>query len=334
MLLRLFHKNYYTQISLLVVFAAVFAVPDFIQKTGANWSDNTLFLRLSGLHSWLRITWVYESLQLLVLVGLAFFIKYILTAHQLIHHSNFLPGLILISLFGFHQLFDFQLLSSINLFLLILAYSHLLKSYDDEKPDNALFSASFFIGLATFISYNNIVFLLLVWISFFVFQNYSWRYLPITIAAVIVPYFFFATWLFWFDQLPLLETEWLAISNYSYQLPQLNNLFLIITYSILGFFIFLSLSKIVPETSSKIISIRKKVGLSLWFLTISIVVLLFSGEPIVKNAYLIPLSGLLGYYLRSVKTRRKLIDAVFSLFIFFLLFQKYYLAYAPSLLNP
>ena len=77
MLLRLFHKNYYTQISLLVVFAAVFAVPDFIQKTGANWSDNTLFLRLSGLHSWLKITWVYESLQLLILVGLAFFIKYI-----------------------------------------------------------------------------------------------------------------------------------------------------------------------------------------------------------------------------------------------------------------
>lgn len=205
MLLRLFHKNYFTQISLLILFAVVFAVPDFIQKTGAEWSDNTLFLRLSCLHPWIKTIWVYESLQLLAIIGIAFFIKYIFTAHQLIHHSNFLPGLILISLFGFHQLFDFQILTSINLFLLILAYSHLLKSFDDDKPDNALFSASFYIGLATFISYTNILFLLLVWISFFVFQNYSWRYLPITIAAIIVPYLFFASWLFWFDQLSLLE---------------------------------------------------------------------------------------------------------------------------------
>ncbi len=334
MLLRLFHKNYYTQISLLILFTVAFAIPDFIQKTGENWSDNTLFLRLSCLHPWIRISWVYESLQLLVLLAIAFIIKHTLTAHQLIHQSNFLPGLILISLFGFHQLFDFQILTSINLFLLILAYSHLLKSYDDDQPDNALFSASFFIGLATFISYTNIVFLVLVWISFFVFQNYSLRYLLITIIGLIVPHLFFATWLFWFDQLPLLEKEWQTTSNFSYQLPQFNDLFLIITYAILGFFIFLSLSKIIPETSSKIISIRKKVSLSLWFLALSIIILLFSADPIVKNAYLIPLSGLLGYYLRSVKNRRNLIDTIFSLFIFFLLFQKYYLAYAPSLLNP
>jgi len=332
-LLQLFHKNYFTQISWIVVFAILFAIPDFVQQSGEIWSSNTLFLKLSCLHPWLKIHWIYETIQILTVIGIAFLVKYILTSHQLVHHSNFLPSLLIIALFGFHQVFDFQLIISLNLLILVFFYQFILQSFDEEKPDNAIFSASFFIGLATLISYNNLVFLVLIWISFLVFQNYSWRYIPISLTGIIVPYLFFFTYLFWTSQLHLINTEWTALANYPYRLPQINDVFSIIIYSILGFLIFISLSKIIPETSSKIISIRKKVSFSLWFLLISIIVMLFSNEPIVKNIFLIPLSGLLGYYLRIVKTKRKLIDFVFSLFILFLLFQKYYLAYATILIN-
>lgn len=333
MLLKLFHKNYFAQISWIIIFAILFAIPDFLYKSGEFWSSNTLFLKLSCLHPWLKNHYVYQSLQVLVLIGISFLVKYFLTSHQLVHHSNFLPSLLIIALFGFNQLFDYQLLISLNLLLLVFFYNFILQSFDDDKPDNAIFSASLFMGIATLISYNNVVFLFLIWISFIVFQNYSWRYIPISLTGLIVPYLFFFTYLFWTEQLSLIDTEWNNLQNYTYQLPQLNNLFSIAIFSILGFLIFLSLSKIIPETSSKIISIRKKVSFSLWFLIISIVVMLFSNEPIVKNIFLIPLSGLLGYYLRSVKNKRRLIDMMFSLFILFLLFQKYYFAYVRVFAN-
>jgi len=333
MILSLFHRYYFAQISWIIIFAILFAIPGFVQLNGEAWSSNTLFLKLSCLHPWLNIHWVYESIQFLSILFIAFLIKYILTNHQLVHHSNFLPSLLMIALFGFQQLFYFELIMSLNLLLLVFFYQFILQSFDEEKPDNAIFSASFFIGLATLISYNNLAFLVLIWISFVVFQNYSWRYIPISIAGIIVPYLFFLTYLFWTNQLDLISAEWTALTNYPYQLPELKNLFSIIIYSILGFLILISLSKIIPETSSKIISIRKKVSFSLWFLLISIIAMLFSNEQIVKNIFLIPLSGLLGYYLRVVKTRRRLIDLIFSLFILFLLFQKYYLAYAPILIN-
>lgn len=333
MLLKLFHKNYFTQISWIIIFAILFAIPDFLYRSAEIWSSNTLFLKLSCLHPWLKNHFVYQSLQVLVLIGISFLIKYFLTKHQLIHHSNFLPSLLIIALFGFSQLFDYQLLISLNLLLLVFFYNFILQSFDDEKPENAIFSASLFMGLSTLISYNNVVFLLLIWISFIVFQNYSWRYIPMSLAGLIVPYLFFFTYLFWTEQLSLVSKEWIDLQNYTYQLPQLNNLFIIAIFSILGFLIFLSLSKIIPETSSKIISIRKKVSFSLWFLLISIIVMLFSNEPIVKNIFLIPLSGLLGYYLRTVKNKRRLIDLMFSLFILFLLFQKYYFAYATVFTN-
>lgn len=333
MLLSLFHKNYFKQIAWVIFFAILFAIPDFSQLNGEKWNSNTLFLELSCLHPLLEIHWAYQGLQLLLILGIAFLVKYFLTVHQLVHHSNFLPSLLIIALINFQELFDYQILISINLFFLLAYYAFLLRSFDDDKPDNSIFSASLFIGLASLISYNNIVFIFLIWISFIVFQNYSWRYIPITIAGLVIPYLFFLTYLFWTDQLSLLNQEWITLQKYSYQLPQLNDLFSIIIFTILGFLIFISLAKIIPETSSKIISIRKKVSFSLWFLFISIMVMLFSNEAIVKNIFLIPLSGLLGYYLRSIKSRKRIIDFVFSLFIVFLLFQKYYMVYAPILIN-
>lgn len=333
MLLHIFHKNYFAQISWLVFFAIIFAVPDYLQQSGDNWSNNTLFLKLSCLHPWLRIHWIYQTINFLIVLGIAFLLKNLLTKHQLVHHSNFLPSLLIITLYGFQQLFDYQILISINLLLMVLFYRNILNSFDDEKPDNAIFSAAFYLGLASFISYNNTVFILLIWISFIIFQNYSWRYIPITVAGLFTPYLFFITYLFWNDQLMLIDSEWTNLQNYTYHLPQLNNLVSIIIYSILGFLILISLSKIIPETSSKVISIRKKVSFSLWFLFISIVVMLFSNEAIIKNIFLLPLSGLLGYYLRSLKTRRRIIDIIFSLFVFILLFQKYYLVYASILTN-
>lgn len=333
MLLNLFHKNYFAQISWIIVFTILFAIPNFLQQEGETWGNGTLFLKLTCLHPWLKIHWVYQTLQFLLILGIAFLTKYFLTIHQLIHHSNFIPSLLIVALFSFQQLFDFEILISINLFLLVIYYVFILQSFDDDKPDNAIFSASLFIGLASLISYNNIIFIPLIWISFIVFQNYSWRYIPITIAGLIVPYLFFLTYLFWTDQLNIIIQEWERIQEYSYQLPQLNNLFSIIIFAILGFLVFISLAKIVPETSSKIIAIRKKVSFSLWFLFISIIVMLFSNDTIVKSIFLIPLSGLLGYYLRSVKNKRRIIDFIFSLFIIFLLFQKYYAIYAPILIN-
>jgi len=230
-LLNLFHKNYFAQISWIIVFTILFAIPNFLQQEGETWGNGTLFLKLTCLHPWLKIHWVYQTLQFLLILGIAFLTKYFLTIHQLIHHSNFIPSLLIVALFSFQQLFDFEILISINLFLLVIYYVFILQSFDDDKPDNAIFSASLFIGLASLISYNNIIFIPLIWISFIVFQNYSWRYIPITIAGLIVPYLFFLTYLFWTDQLNIIIQEWERIQEYSYQLPQLNNLFSIIIFA-------------------------------------------------------------------------------------------------------
>lgn len=330
MILKLLHRSHFAQISWVIVFALIFSIPAFFQNETIFWSDQTLFLKLSCLWPVFQINWIYQSLHLLLLLSTAFIANYIFTRHHLIHHSNFLPGLIIVVMFGFQQAFELQLISTINLFLLTISYSYLLKSFDDITPDNSIFSAALFIGLASFLSYGNIAFIVLLWISFFVFQNYSWRYFPISLAGLLVPYLFLSTWLYWNDQLNMVITEWNIVSHHFYELPQIIDIFYILIYTILGFLIFLSLSFVIPKNAGQIISIRKKVWLSLWFLLLGFILLLFSTDYMVKNVVIIPLSLLLGYYLRSQKIRQNLIDIVFSLFILLLMFNQYYQFYVTT----
>jgi len=328
LLLTIFRKSYYIQIGWLLVFGIIFASPSFLFEQTLQESNETIFLKITKFPSLLLNPWIYHSLCWTLLLVLVFYIKALLTKHHLVHHSNFLPALIIIALFGFQHPFSLALISILGLFFMAIAYSYLLQSFEDEKADNSIFSASLMIGIASLFSYHFSLFIILVWISFFVFQNYSWRYFPITIIGLITPYLFLITWLFWTDQMQLLESNYQFIQQHFYSFPKFNSIFEIVTISLLGFFIFISLAQIIPEIPGKIIAIRKKTSLSLWFFLVSLIPFLFSSDIIVKNIVLIPLSGLLGYYLRMVKRKVMVIDFLFTALIIILLFQKYYLIYA------
>lgn len=330
MLLSIFKKSYYIQIVWVVFIGILLAIPSFLYDHTLQGPDHTIFLKITELPAILYINWIYNTLSWLLLFGLAFYVKALLTKHQLVHHLNFLPAIIILALFGFQQPFSYPLTSITCLYFISFAFSFLLKSFQDERPDNSIFSAALLIGIASLLSYNITLFLVLVWISFFVFQNYSWRYLPITIVGFLVPYVFLLTWLYWFDQMSLIEQEYDLYQKQLYIIPHFKNLFDIIIISILGFFIFVSLARIIPEIPGKIISIRKKTSLSLWFLILSLIPFAFSPELITKNIFLIPLSGFLGYYLRLVKRRRIFIDFLFTILIFLLILHKYYSVYVTE----
>jgi hypothetical protein len=322
-ILSLFKKTYFAQISWVVIFAIILAIPGFIQSNTAYIPQTTLFLKLICIYPWLQINWVYQLISNLLLLALAFYVKDVFSKNELVHRQNFLPSLLILALFNFLHPFQYQLLAIINLFLIVYAFDFLLKSFEDEHPDNSIFSASLLISMASLISYSNLIFIPFVWLSFFVFQNYSLRYLPITITGLISPYLFLFTYLFWFDKTDLIFIEWESIPDNLYQFISIHGIFDVVNISILGFLSFISLAKILPEIPGKIIAIRQKTSLSLWLLIFSLYPLLFFPDLISNNFFIIPLTGLLAYYLRIVKSKRLWIDFLFTSFIILIIINKY-----------
>jgi len=326
MILAFFKKSYFTQVSGVVFFAMLMAIPDFLQTQTEYIPQTTLFLKQFPLQGWWQINWLYQIINNLLLLALAFYIKHILSKHELINRRNFLSSILVIALFNFLHPFQFQLISVLNVFLLSFSLHYLLQSFEDEHPDNSIFSASLLISFASLFSYSNFIFFPFIWISFFVFQNYSIRYLPITIIGLLSPYLFFFTWLFWFNDLNIIIAEWNFINKSFFQVLQIHGILQIIIFSILGFFAFISLSKILPEVPSKIIAIRQKTTLSLWLLVFSFYPLVFFPDLVSNNFFIIAYAGLLAYYLTTLKNKRLWIDLLFTIFVILLIINKYYYA--------
>jgi len=332
MILKLYKKSHFTQITWTLIFAIVFAVPDFLQSNTHYLSKSTIFLKLSCLYPWIQVNWIYQAISNLLLIVLAFYVKDVFSRHQLVHRQNFLPSLLIIALFGFQSPFYNQLLSIINLLLLTTSFNFLLQSFDDEKPENSIFSASILLSIASFISYGNLLFFPLIWISFIIFQYYNWRHIPITLVGLITPYLFLFTWMFWHDKLHLLQNFWDVFYHQFFHLTSVIGLLNIIIYILLSFFIFSSLAKIIPETPSKIIAIRRKTTLSIWFIVIALYAFLFYNDKVSDNFILIPLAGLLGYYFRAIQQKRLWIDLLFSFLILILILNKYLMVDATKVL--
>jgi hypothetical protein len=331
-ILYFFKKSFYGQIALVILFAILFSIPNFVQSNADFWVQNTLFFKISCLAPFLKINWIYQSVVFILVVLFAFYIKDIFTRHQLNHHLNFLPSLLFIALFNFTQPFQYQLIAILNLFLIAFTYSYLLQSFEDHNPNNNYFGAAILISLSSFLGYGNVFMITLVWISFFVFQNYNWRYLPITLIGLVTPYIFLFSYLFWYDFLFLAESEWKFIVSSFLTLNIPKDLFYLIIFGLLSLFLLLSLMKIIPETAGKIISIRKKTSLTLWFLFIGLIAFFLGGQSSGSQLYLIPLVGVVGYYLRTIKKRKIFFDIVLTVFILLLLANKYHLAYASKVL--
>jgi len=142
-ILSLFKKPYFIQISWVVIFAILFAIPGFLQSNTQYIPQTTLFLKLICIYPCLQINWVYQFINNLLLLALAFYVKDVFSKNELVHRQNFLPSLLILALFNFLHPFQYQLLAVINIFLITYAFDFLLKSFEDEQPDNSIFSGLF-----------------------------------------------------------------------------------------------------------------------------------------------------------------------------------------------
>ncbi len=323
MVLSLFKKSYFVQISWVIIFSILLAIPSFLQTNTAYIPQTTLFSKIICLFPWLKINWIYQFTSYFALLALAFYIKNILAENLIVDRQNFMPSLIVLLLFNVFHPYQYQLMAIVYLFLISISLSFLFRSFEDEKPDNSIFTASVLIAIASLISYSAFFVFLIIWLSFLVFKNLNIRYFFNSLVGLLSPYIFFIGYLFWCDKMELLYFEIDTIKDNLFQITHYSGLLNIIILFLLMFFIVISGSKIISEMSSKVIEIRLKTILLLWLFALSLYVFVFSPDTISNNLIVLTFSAFLGHYLVIIKRHRLWIDVAFTLLIVLILINKY-----------
>ena len=323
MVLSLFKKSYFVQISWVIIFSILLAIPSFLQTDTVYIPQTTLFSKIICLYPWLKINWIYQIVSYFALLSLAFYIKNVLAENSIIDRQNFMPSLIVLLLFNVFHPYQYQLLSIVYLFLISISVSFLFKSFEDEKPDNSIFTASLLISLASLISYSAFFVFPIIWISFLVFKNLSIRYFFNSLVGLISPYIFLISYFFWCNKMEMLYLEIDALQSNLFQIAEFSGLLNIIILVLLVFFAFISVTKIMSNISSKVIEIRLKTILFIWLFVSSMYVFIFFPDIISNNLIILAFSAFLGHYLVTIKRHQLWIDIAFTILIVLILINKY-----------
>ncbi|MCB0821218.1 MAG: hypothetical protein KDC09_00875 [Bacteroidales bacterium] len=281
MIIRFFKSSYLPQYVALIMLGIALWLPSlFKANTLLNFNSDLaepgygLVLNLFSPDSFFGIT-----ISFLFTMGSALLFNFVLERHELTTRNSLLPAFIFILFTGilpglhwFHQ-------SIIPVFLLILLLNNLLEMHNIEEGYSQVFYAGVLIALSSLFSFQSVFFILLVYLSFFVFRIYYWREWVIVLIGLINVYLLLWVYYFWTDNLNEVFTEYLRyfgeITFFRFQGPyDFLSLLLIAVLVILSLW---ALFRILVRYSDNILVIRKKLTVVLWFALIAAIITIISG---------------------------------------------------------
>ncbi len=207
----------------------------------------------------------------------AVLLNYIYSKHDLIRHNTSLAALLFLLFISCIP--PFLTLTPINITILFLLFilNALLKAFNQVEPVELIFTAGFFISLASFFYLPSILLYGFLLICILVYRSMHWREWVSSLIGLVTPYLFLIVIYFLADQLPAL------VEMYSDYFSQLSFCFPVLsTYNwimigLAGLFALLGLWDTVKHMSEKTVELRKKTIVMLWMLFWILLTLIFSG---------------------------------------------------------
>lgn len=244
-----------------------------------------------------------KTLILLQIIFQSIFISFILQKHELIEKNSYLPSFIfLIFILAFPQHLCFSPIHFSNTFLLLML-SKVLKTFEEESASNTLFSCALFTALSILFFVPNVIFIIPLIISIFIFSNVNLKSVLGLIFGFSFPYLYLLTYYF------LTDTLFNTIEIYQNSLSKgmhfvLPNHIYFQTFYFGAVFIFILIGiKLFSSSTEKLIRIRKKHQFLITFAMFSFVGILLSnyGMSHQIGIILIGISSITAIFLEETK---------------------------------
>lgn len=277
MFIRFFKSNNASALLFLPLIAIVIWIFGFVHPTILPLRHTMpLFEFFAGLCG--GIAWVSTLVGLLLVVGQAFLLNFIVNENEVLEKQNYLPALFYIVFMSNNEaMLTLHPLLFGNLFIL-LALHRLLSSYRQDKAFAQSFDAGFLISIATLFYFPFVVFLPLLGVALILMRPFNWREWLISFFGALLPYVFILSIYFWNERLDYLFHDKMFYQftkeRLSMEMPTSFYVMLGIGWSVILF----SMAKIVLGVGIGSQRTKKSVILFVWFLFFSAVSILLAPE--------------------------------------------------------
>ena len=203
MFIRFFKSNNASALLFLPVIAIVIWVYGFIHPIILPVKHSMpLYELLAGI--FINIPWLSTLIGLLLVIGEAFLLNFIVNENEVLEKQNYLPALFyIVFMSNNNAMLTLHPLLFGNLFIL-LAFHKLLSSYRKDNAFSQAFDAGLLISISTLFYFPFVVFLPLLGVALIILRPFNWREWIISFFGAVIPYLFVITFYFWNDRLDYL----------------------------------------------------------------------------------------------------------------------------------
>ena len=204
--------------------------------------------------------------------------------NQMAFNSDLLPkkGLFVVLIYFAMMLawvnLSFTLMSFVLALLLLNSLLNISRLVTGQQGYARIMNATISISIASLIVPQAVLFILFVWLGFFTFRISSWREWIISLIGLLTPWFYYAVFLFFTDNLVEAYTGYAHFFrefrlNYS-GFGKME----IAIYAVLVLMVLISIPAFISDAGERVINIRKKMWLNAHFLWIGLITLILSSN--------------------------------------------------------
>lgn len=204
--------------------------------------------------------------------------------NQLVLKGDLIPkkGLFIVFIYSVLMLawgnLSFTLISFILSLLLFNTLLNILRLVSGQQGYTQVLNATISISLASLIVPQALVFMLFVWLSFFTLTISTWREWIISLIGLLTPWFYYAVFLFFTNDLVEVYTAYLHFfEGFNLKFSGYSSMEISI-YAVLALIVIISIPAFISDAGERIISIRKKMWLNVHFLMIGLLALILSAN--------------------------------------------------------
>lgn len=202
--------------AILFFYALVLKLPIFLQATGpgAQSSDGVLYRSLLGITDPIAkgFPHIYNVLTFILLFTQAIGFNKIVNSQRLHKSPNYLTGmsyLLITSLFS--EWFSLSAPLIVNSFMLFI-WGRLCAVYNNPNPKATIFNIGLATGIATFVYFPSVAFLLLVITGITLARPFRVQEWLTGLFGILTPLYFFGAWLFLTDKLEGFHFTYMSFS--------------------------------------------------------------------------------------------------------------------------
>ncbi|MBN1199233.1 MAG: hypothetical protein JXA23_07770 [Bacteroidales bacterium] len=229
------------------------------------------------LYSWLSgVPYLAMVLGFLLVIVQAVWLNYIGLTHDLVPHNTSLTALLFLLFISL--LPSYLTLTPITLTIpfLLLVLQALLKAYNQTEPIELVYTAGFFVALASLFFFPTLLFYGFILSTFLVYRTMKWREWVSSLIGLATPYLYLVVVYFLTDHLSSLASiysGYLGQARAGIPKADLNTWILI---GFLGLFTLMGLWSTLRTIGEKTVELRKKGIVLLWMLFWSLLIILLA----------------------------------------------------------